>query len=74
MNIELISYAEVVGVSGSVGNFKVKVRKKARSVKPELCTSCGTCIEHCPVRNQPYPVKGLQERLQDATSGKQQEG
>ena len=34
---------------------KVKVKKKARSVDPERCTGCGTCLENCPVINQPYP-------------------
>ena len=48
-NIELLSYSEVEGVSGYVGNFKVKVRKKARYVKEELCTGCGRCVENCPV-------------------------
>jgi len=52
-NIELLSYSEVEGVSGYVGNFKVKVRKKARYVKEELCTGCGLCEEKCPARRIP---------------------
>jgi len=47
-NIELLSYAEVEEVSGHVGNFKVKVRKKARYVDEETCTGCGRCQEVCP--------------------------
>jgi len=38
----------VVEVSGFVGNFKVKVRKKARYVDEEKCTGCGVCQEKCP--------------------------
>lgn len=52
-NIKLMTYAEVDEVKGYVGNFKVKVRKKARYVDPTLCNSCGSCYEACPSR--PYP-------------------
>jgi len=55
LNIEVITYADLVSVEGEVGRFKVRVKKKARSVDPELCTGCGTCLEKCPVTNQPYP-------------------
>lgn len=48
-NIELITYAYVKSVEGVPGNFRVKVRKKARSIKMENCTGCGACIEACPV-------------------------
>jgi len=47
-NIEILSYSEVEDVSGYIGNFSVKVRKKARYVDLEKCTSCGTCWEVCP--------------------------
>ena len=47
-NIELLSYSEVVEVSGYVGNFKVKIKKKARYVDEEKCTGCGVCQEKCP--------------------------
>ncbi len=48
-NIELLSFSEVEEVEGAIGNFKVKVRKKARFVKDD-CTSCGECSEVCPIR------------------------
>ncbi|RUM34496.1 MAG: disulfide reductase [Archaeoglobus sp.] len=47
-NVELITYAEVESVDGSVGNFKVKVRKKQTYVDWEKCTGCGACINACP--------------------------
>lgn len=47
-NIELMTYSEVEEVSGYVGNFKVRIRKKARFVRAEDCTGCGDCAEVCP--------------------------
>ncbi|MCW7075029.1 MAG: CoB--CoM heterodisulfide reductase iron-sulfur subunit A family protein [Candidatus Methanospirare jalkutatii] len=46
-NIELLTYSEVESVEGFVGNFKVKVRRKARFVDEEKCTGCGLCAEAC---------------------------
>lgn len=48
-NIELITNAEVESVDGQPGNFKVKVRKKARSIIAERCTGCRACLDACPV-------------------------
>ena len=48
-NIELLTYSEIVEVSGYVGNFEVKIMKKPRYVDMEKCTACGVCVEHCPV-------------------------
>lgn len=47
-NVTLLSYSELEEVSGSVGSFKVKIRKKARYVKEADCTGCGLCVEKCP--------------------------
>jgi len=47
-NITLLSYSEVEEVSGYIGNFAARVRKKARFVDEELCTGCGVCEEKCP--------------------------
>ncbi|UCE38550.1 MAG: NADH-quinone oxidoreductase subunit NuoE, partial [Thermoplasmata archaeon] len=51
-NIKLMTYSDVEEVSGYVGNFKVKVRKKARSINEELCTGCGECVNNCLVGNE----------------------
>lgn len=48
-NIELLTYSEVEEVSGSVGNFKVKIKKKPRYVIEDLCTGCNDCAVACPV-------------------------
>lgn len=52
--IRLLTFAEVEDVQGYIGNFKIKVRKKARYVDTELCNSCGSCYEACP--SQPFPL------------------
>jgi heterodisulfide reductase subunit A len=52
-NITLLTYSEVEEVSGAVGAFHVKVRKKARYVDEDLCTGCGTCVEKCPWKKIP---------------------
>ena len=45
---KIYTYAEVDSVKGFVGNFKVSVRQKARTVDPSKCTGCGLCTEKCP--------------------------
>jgi heterodisulfide reductase subunit A len=47
-NITLLTYSEVEEMSGYVGNFDVRIKKKARYVDEEACTGCGICIEKCP--------------------------
>jgi len=47
-NIKLYTYSEVEAVSGFVGNFSVDIRRKARSIKEDICTGCGACMEKCP--------------------------
>ncbi|MBE6693100.1 MAG: CoB--CoM heterodisulfide reductase iron-sulfur subunit A family protein, partial [Ruminococcaceae bacterium] len=51
--IRIFSYSEVEEVKGFVGNFDVKIKKKARYVKEELCTGCGDCISKCPMKKVP---------------------
>ena len=47
-NIELLTYSEIEEVSGYVGNFKVRIRKKPSFVVADDCTACGDCAEVCP--------------------------
>ena len=49
--IDIWSYSEVEEVNGFVGNFEVKIRKRAKSVDEVKCTGCGACLEKCPVKN-----------------------
>ncbi len=48
-NIELLSYSEVKEVSGFIGNYTVKIRRKPRYVTEGVCTGCGECVNVCPV-------------------------
>jgi len=54
-NIELLTYSEVVGLEGTAGNFKAKIKKKPRYVIEEKCTGCGDCIEKCPTKKMNIP-------------------
>lgn len=44
-NIKLLTYSEVEEVSGEVGNFRVKVKRKAPYVNWDKCTGCGECAQ-----------------------------
>ncbi len=46
--IDILSYSEVEDVKGFVGNFNVKIRRKARYVDETKCTGCKICMEKCP--------------------------
>ena len=52
-NIRLVTFAEVVEVSGHVGSFKVKVRKRARYVDIDKCNGCGRCWQECLAHTYP---------------------
>jgi heterodisulfide reductase subunit A len=52
-NIELLTWSEVEEISGYVGNFKAKIRKKARYVDLDKCNGCGACWENCPTTITP---------------------
>jgi len=47
--ITLHTLSEVVDVKGYVGNFDVRILKKARYVNERECTACGECAKVCPV-------------------------
>jgi heterodisulfide reductase subunit A len=60
--IRLLTYSEIEEVSGYIGNFKVKIRKKARYVNEELCTGCGVCQTKCPFKVDNEFEAGLGKR------------
>ena len=51
-NIELLTYSEVIGLEGSIGNYKVKIKKKPRYVDIEKCTGCGDCATKCRLKDR----------------------
>jgi heterodisulfide reductase subunit A len=52
-NIKLLTHSEVDSFSGYIGNFKVKVKRKARYVDEVKCTGCGQCWTVCPATRLP---------------------
>lgn len=46
--IKLLTYHEVDSISGFVGNFKVRIKKKPRYVDETLCNLCNECEKVCP--------------------------
>ena len=52
-NITLYAKSEVEDISGYVGNFSIKIRKRATYVDWDKCTGCGACTEKCPAKKTP---------------------
>jgi len=61
-HIELMTYSQVEEVSGYIGNFKVKIRKKARYVDEDKCNGCGVCQTKCPWKVDSEFEVGLGQR------------
>jgi heterodisulfide reductase subunit A-like polyferredoxin len=49
LNIEIVSYADIVSLNGQPGNFTATIRKKSRYVDEKICNGCGDCERECPV-------------------------
>ncbi len=54
-NITLLTNSEVIDVKGYVGNFKVKIWRKPRYVREDVCNSCFDCIENCLFEKPEFP-------------------
>ncbi|MFH1560753.1 MAG: NAD(P)H-dependent oxidoreductase subunit E [Chloroflexota bacterium] len=53
-NIEIISNADLVKLTGQAGDFTATIRRRARHVDEEKCTGCEECTLNCPVQYIPY--------------------
>ncbi|MBM4464391.1 MAG: CoB--CoM heterodisulfide reductase iron-sulfur subunit A family protein [Chloroflexi bacterium] len=62
LNIEVMTCAQVAGVSGQVGNFTVRVEQRPRYIDLERCTGCGVCARSCPVSAVDAFNEGLSQR------------
>jgi heterodisulfide reductase subunit A len=60
--IQLVTYSQVEGLKRKAGGFTLKVRKKARYVKEDVCNACGLCVEKCPGRAPDDFDMGLRKR------------
>ncbi len=60
-NITLKTYTEVEKISGSIGNFQVELKNKAKYVN-ETCTGCGECFLKCPGRKENAFNENLNKR------------
>ena len=60
--VELLTYSEVVEISGYIGNFKAKIKKKPRCVDETKCNGCGICWEKCPIEVSSEFDLGLSKR------------
>ncbi|MFQ5924929.1 MAG: 4Fe-4S binding protein [Dehalococcoidia bacterium] len=61
-NIKLYTYAEIEQVSGYVGNFTVKIKRKPSYIEEEKCDLCGLCLERCPASSPAEFDRGLSQR------------
>jgi len=52
-NVELLTYSELEALDGEAGDFKIKIRKKARYVDWDKCTGCEQCAGVCPMKKIP---------------------
>jgi heterodisulfide reductase subunit A len=46
-NITLWTYSEVIGVDGVVGSYTIRIKRKPRYLKEDLCVGCLECIAAC---------------------------
>jgi heterodisulfide reductase subunit A len=62
-NINLMTYSEVEEISGYIGNYTVKVKRKSRYIDDTKCNDCEVCVEACPVNDIPDEFnEGLSKR------------
>jgi len=62
LNIEIITNAQVKGITGKSGNFKVSILKNPSYVDPEKCVACGACAEKCPTKVEDEFNEGFSKR------------
>jgi len=61
-NITLMTNSELIALEGEAGNFRARLKVKARYVDVEKCVACGICAEKCPTRVPDEFNRGLSQR------------
>jgi heterodisulfide reductase subunit A-like polyferredoxin len=62
LNIDIMTTAELLDVSGEPGNFVARIRQRPRYVNIAACTGCGDCATACPISRLDSFNGGLSER------------
>jgi heterodisulfide reductase subunit A len=60
--IRMLAYSEVEKLVRRPQGFSLRVRRKARYVKEDVCNACGDCVEKCPGRAPDDFDMGLRKR------------
>ena len=61
-NIDILNCAEVQSVSGTPGDYRVRVLRRARRVDPDACIACHACRDVCPTRVPSEFDEGIVDR------------
>ena len=62
LNIEILTNAELLSLTGEPGAFTATVLQNPRFVSVEKCTGCGECAKVCPVKLPDAFNRGMSER------------
>ncbi|NIS70364.1 MAG: FAD-dependent oxidoreductase [Proteobacteria bacterium] len=62
LNIETLTYSEVLDLEGEPGHFRATIKRKPRYVDAMKCTGCGECPDVCSVRITSEFDEGLVDR------------
>jgi heterodisulfide reductase subunit A2 len=60
--IRLLAYSELESVTGFIGNYRARIRRKPTYVDPDKCNLCGDCVAACPVRVPSEFDRGMTQR------------